>query len=65
MLSCVGSSVSLNVYNPFTWLYAPVNIDARLGDEMEFVQKQLSNTHPSAAKRRMFSLRAYSANRPP
>ena len=41
---------------PFTWLYVPVRIDARLGVQIEFVQKQLSNRMPSAAMRSMFGV---------
>ena len=38
---------------------------ARLGAEIEFVQKQLSSTQPSAASRRIFSFFTYSLRIPP
>lgn len=39
------------VVTPFTWLYVPVSIDARLGEQIELVQKQASKRIPSAAIR--------------
>ena len=38
---------------------------ARLGAEIELVQKQLSSTHPSSARRLILSFFTYGANIPP
>ena len=37
------------VVTPLTWLWVPVRIEARLGVQMEFVQKQSSITQPREA----------------
>jgi len=39
------------------WLYCPVRIAARLGVQMEFVQKQFVMRTPPAAIRSMFGVR--------
>ena len=36
---------------PLMWLYVPVRITARLGAQIELVQKQLSKRMPSFAMR--------------
>ena len=41
------------VVTPLTWLYVPVSTAARLGVQMELVQKQASNRIPPAAMRSM------------
>src|SRR6185369_11967274 len=54
-LSCemnVGWLASIGVVSvvtPFTWLYVPVRIEARLGEQSEFVAKQLVNRQPRSA----------------
>ena len=49
---CVDSVVT-----SFTWLYVPVRMAARLGVQIEFVQKQLSNRIPSSAMRSRLGVR--------
>ncbi len=61
----VGISVprlSSKVYTPFIWLYRPVSMEARLGVDNEFVQKQLSRVTPSDASLFILSACAYSAS---
>ncbi|GAH57762.1 unnamed protein product, partial [marine sediment metagenome] len=43
-------------FTPFTWLYWPVRIVARLGVHIEFVQKQLFSRMPPAAIRSIFGV---------
>jgi hypothetical protein len=45
-----------SVVTPFTWLYVPVRIAARLGVQMEFVQKHASKRIPSDAIRSRFGV---------
>lgn len=61
----VGISVprlSSKVYTPFIWLYRPVSMEARLGVDNEFVQKQLSRVTPSDTSLFILSACAYSAS---
>ena len=44
------------VVTPLTWLYVPDRITARLGVQIEFVQKQLSNRIPPVAMRSRFGV---------
>jgi hypothetical protein len=50
---CRPSRSSLRSKTPFRWLYFPVMIEAREGEQIEFVQKQLSSLMPSLAIRSM------------
>ncbi len=51
------SSFVSRVVTPLTWLYVPVRIDARLGAQIELVQKHESNRMPPSAIRSMFGVR--------
>lgn len=48
---CLASNFVDSVVTPFTWLYVPVSMLARLGAHNEFVQAHASNRIPSAASR--------------
>jgi len=50
---------------PLTWLYCPVRMLARLGTQMEFVQKQLVSLAPSRARRSILGVLANGASRLP
>jgi hypothetical protein len=50
-VSSVLSIGVTSVVTPLTWLYVPVRIDARLGVQIEFVQKHESNRIPPSAMR--------------
>jgi hypothetical protein len=43
-------------YTPFLWEYWPLSMEARLGVQMEFVQKQLFSITPSVAMRSMLEV---------
>ncbi len=48
----VGWAASIgvaSVVTPFTWLWVPVRMLARLGEHSAFAAKQFSNRHPSSA----------------
>jgi hypothetical protein len=47
-VGCVASMWVARVLTPFTWLYVPVRIEARLGAHSEFVTKQFSSLAPRA-----------------
>ena len=51
--------------NPFRWLCLPVRITARLGPQIEFVQKLFRKSIPSLASRSMFGVGSTTSNLPP
>jgi len=61
----VGSNRPDSVLAPLTWLYWPVRMLARLGTQIEFVQKQFRSIAPSVAIRSMCLVRANLLSRDP